>query len=240
MRSLFFVPVFNQILELPRVIAELNASPLACSKILFVNNGSNDGSKELIRDSGFEYLDLVQNKGVGYSFIRAIEWAIENDFEVFGSLAGNGKMLPSEMHRILEPILKDQADYVTGSRFLEGGDFPNLPKFRKVAIPMVNQFARILTGAKISDATCGYRAFRLNLLDRAEFDWKHPSLNTYGFEYYLYCKVLRDKSIRWTEVPVTMRYPERGQRYSKIKPVKGWYEMLEPWVKAAVDGKGFI
>ncbi|OVE79620.1 hypothetical protein BVY02_02650, partial [bacterium J17] len=64
-------------------------------------------------------------------------------------------------------------------------------------------------------------------------------LDTYGFEYYLYAKVLREESIRKKEVPVTMRYPEKGKRYSKIKPFKGWYEMLKPWVIASIDGKGF-
>ena len=129
MRSLFFIPVYNQILELPLVLEELKASPLACTTILLVNNGSNDGSELLIRNSGFDYLDLPVNRGVGYSFMCALDWAIEHDYQIFGSLAGNGKMLPSEMGRVLAPILADEADYVTGSRFLSGGTSPNLPGF---------------------------------------------------------------------------------------------------------------
>ena len=102
-----------------------------------------------------------------------------------------------------------------------------------------NIFAGLLSGSKLTDATCGYRAYKLDILKRAEFDWHAEWLDTYGFEYYLYAKVLREKSIRKKEVPVTMRYPGKGKRYSKIKPFKGWYEMLKPWVVARVDGKGF-
>lgn len=239
MRSLFFVPVYNQILEFPLVLEELRSTILPCTTILLVNNGSNDGSEALIRSSGFDYLDLPQNRGVGYSFMCALEWALKKDYQIFGSMAGNGKMLPDEMGQVLNPILADEADYVTGSRFLKGGNYPNLPGFRRYAIPCVNIFVKFLTGKSLSDATCGYRAMRTDIFSRAQFDWKHRSLETYGFEYYLYCKVLRDRHIRWKEVPVTMRYPAKGQRYSKIKPFKGWYEMLKPWVQATFDGYGF-
>ena len=93
---------------------------------------------------------------------------------MLGGFAANGKMRPREMHRILDPILAGEADYVTGSRFLPGGDSPNLPAFRRGTIPMVNLFVRAVTGARLTDATCGYRAFRLDLARRAAFDWRAP------------------------------------------------------------------
>ena len=79
----------------------------------------------------------------------------------------------------------------------------------------------------------------LEILRHAKFNWHKAWMNTYGFEYYLYAKVLVDSRLRHLEVPVTMRYPEKGKRYSKIQPVKGWYEMLKPWVVARFDGGCF-
>lgn len=239
MRSVFLIPVFNQVIELPTVLRELAECETPKDRVLIVNNGSSDGSETLIRESGYPYLDLPANLGIGYSFMVAADWALERGYDVFGSLAGNAKMLPSEMNRVLDPLERDEVDYVTGSRFLDGGDSPNLPSFRRNAIPAVSRFIQILTGARITDATCGYRAFRLDLLRRAQFDWHHPSLNRYGFESYVYAKVLLDPSVRWREVPITMRYPPKGQRYSKIPPLVGWYDMLKPWMVARVDGKGF-
>ena len=238
MKVLFFAPVFNQARELPRVLAELRDSALADVELLLVNNGSNDGSETLVRESGHPFIDLPRNQGVGYGYIRAIDWALERGYDVFGAMAANGKMLPAEIHRLLAPIREGRADYVNGSRFLPGGGSPNLPEFRRRSIPMVNLFVRLATGVALSDATGGFRAFRLDLVRRAEFDWHAPRLHTYGFEYYFYAKVLLDRTIRWTEVPVTMRYPEAG-RYSKIRPGRDWYAMLEPWLRARLDGKGF-
>jgi glycosyltransferase involved in cell wall biosynthesis len=239
MKSVYLMPVYNQVEEFPRVLDELKAAPLACDTLLIVNNGCTDGSAKLIHSSGYDYIDIPKNLGVGYSYMVALDWALERGYELFGTIASNGKMLPSEMARVMEPVLTGRADYVTGSRFLPGGAFPNLPRFRRGSIPMVNSFVQLLTGHKLSDATCGYRAFRLSIMKHAQFDWHKPWLYTYGFEYYLYAKVLLDPRIRSVEVPVTMRYPEAGKRYSKIKPFKGWYEMLKPFVVARFDGTGF-
>jgi len=237
-KSVFFVPVFNQIREFPGVLKELRAAPPACDTVLLVNNGSSDGSEYLIRSSGYPYLDLPRNRGVGYSYILALDWAREHGYDVFGTMASNGKMIPSEMPRVLDPILQGEADYVTGSRFLSGGESPNLPAFRRRSIPLVNAFVRLCTGAALTDATCGYRAFRLEILRRAEFDWHAPWLYTYGLEYYLYAKVLLDRRWRWREVPITMRYPASGP-YSKIRAGRDWYAMLRPWLVARLDRKGF-
>jgi len=78
----------------------------------------------------------------------------------------------------------------------------------------------------------------VDLVRRADFDWRAPWLASYGLEYYLYAKVLRDRRLRWLERPVTMRYPAAG-RYSKIRPGRDWWAMLRPWLRARLDGRGF-
>ena len=238
MKSVFFMPVFNQARELPNVLAELRSAPLPCDTVLLVNNGSSDGSETMVRESGFPYLDVPRNRGVGYSYMLALDWALAEGFDVFGTMASNGKMLPAEMPRVLDPVLRGEADYVTGSRFLEGGASPNLPAFRRRSIPMVNLFVRVWTGAALTDATCGYRAYRLDVIRQAKFDWHAPWLETYGIEYYIYAKVLIDRRWRWAERPITMRYPPSGP-YSKIRAGRDWYAMLKPFAVARLDGKGF-
>jgi glycosyltransferase involved in cell wall biosynthesis len=238
MKTLFFVPVFDQARELPRVLAEFSAARPAEVELLLVNNGSRDGSERLVRQSGHAFLDLPRNAGVGGACMLALDWALARGVETFGAMAANGKMLPAEIPRLLAPILAGTADYVTGSRFLAGGAAPHLPPFRRRAIPAVNRYVRWLTGARLTDATCGFRAFRLDLLRRAEFDWHARWLATYGLEYYLYAKVVLDGRLRWTEVPVTMRYPPAGP-YSKIRAGRDWWAMLKPWLVARLDRRGF-
>src|SRR5262249_51204094 len=239
MKIIFYVPVFNEIRALPQVLEEFRQAQVPDVTLLLVNNGSSDGSEQVVRSSGFPFLDLPENLGVGYSYIRALDCALAEGFDIFGAMAANGKMLPSEMGRLLAPLLTRQADYVTGSRFLPGGQSPHLPTFRRSSIPLVNCFVRLLCGAGLTDATCGYRAFWLEVLRCARFNWHAPWLYTYGFEYYLYAKVILDGQLRWSEVPITMRYPTRGVPYSKIRPSRDWYAMLKPWVVARFERAGF-
>jgi hypothetical protein len=183
-------------------------------------------------------VDIPINHGIGHSFEVAFKWARARNYAFFGSMASNGKMLPSEVTHLVEPLRSGRADYVTGSRFLPGGGFPNLPLFRRLAIPAVNIVARLTTGQRVTDATNGFRAFRIGILEAADFDLGAEWLRTYGFEYYVYAKALRDPRIRCLEVPSTMRYPSEG-KYSKIRPGRDWLAMLRPWVQARFDRSGF-
>lgn len=234
MKSIFYVPVYNQINEFPFVLDDLRKNA-CCNEILLVNNGSSDGSEELVRKSGFPYVDLDKNLGVGYSYIAALDWAIKRKFDVFGTIAANGKMLASEMDRLLNPVLENKADYVTGSRFIKDGKYPNLPLFRKLTIPLVSTFVNLLFDSNLTDATCGYRAFKLDLIKKAEFNWHQKWLYTYSFEYYIYAKILKNKNNRCLETPITMNYPKTIHSYSKIHPIIDWWAMIKPWIVARIS-----
>ena len=67
LRSVFFVPVFEQRRELPGVLEALERAGPACDEVLLVDNGSRDGSGELVRASGHPYLVIEENVGVGHA-----------------------------------------------------------------------------------------------------------------------------------------------------------------------------
>jgi len=47
-KSVFFLPVYNQIEEFPAVLNDLQSTELPCDTVLLVNNGSTDGSETLV------------------------------------------------------------------------------------------------------------------------------------------------------------------------------------------------
>ena len=65
--------------------------------------------------------------------------------------------------QVMAPVENDQADYVQGSRFLEGGTYENLPKFRYLMVKVHAFVFFVLTGFRGTDALNGFRAFRVSL-----------------------------------------------------------------------------
>jgi len=229
MRSLCIVPVFNQAAELPAFIAKCR-NGLACDELIFVDDGSTDGTSEIVAQSGFKFLKVKERQGIGHALILGTKYAVKEGFQIVVHMAGNGKMLPQEMSRVLSPILERKADYVWGSRFLPGGNFANAPRFRKYGIPMIfNKIPLLFTGKKVTDATCGFRAYRLSILKDLATGWDQPWLFKYEFEYYVLAKVLRSR-YRYLEVPISMVYPASGKNYSKIVPFISWWSMVKPWL----------
>jgi dolichol-phosphate mannosyltransferase len=197
--------------------------------VLFVDDGSTDDTVQFLTGHGELIIQHDHNEGVGAAIRDAIRFARSGGYETIVIMAGNGKMLPSEIHRLLGPIRQGSADYVQGSRYLEGGTSPNLPVFRKVAIRLFTLFAALLSGFRGTDVTCGFRAYRLAIMDNPEIDLAQEWLGRYELEYYLHYKVIR-LGYRVVEVPVSMVYPEAKADYSKIKPIVGWWSMIRPWI----------
>ena len=230
MKSIVIVPVFNQVLDLPSLL-EKCARGVAADEMLFVDDGSDDGSEKLIEKSGFSYMRFNKRHGIGHALIQGTRYALSQGFEVIVHMAGNGKMDPLEMPRVLNPVLENKADYVWGSRFLPGGRSDNTPAFRRYGIPyLMNQVPLIFTGKRVTDSTCGFRAYRLSILNDIAVGWDHPWLFRYEFEYFVLAKVLLSEKYRYHEVPISMIYPARRKSYSKITPIISWWSMLKPWI----------
>ncbi len=197
--------------------------------LLFVDDGSTDGSYEFLQSENENIIRHETNIGIGKGIREAIEYGRKHDYKHIVIMAANGKMLPSEIERLVEPLATDKADYVQGSRNLEGGHSPNLPLFRKIMIKAFTAIVSLATGYKGTDVTCGFRAYRLDLFDDKRFRLNQEWLEKYEMEYYIHYHVLKGR-YRAVEVPVSMVYPESGRNYSKIKPLVGWWSMVRPWV----------
>lgn len=223
------VPVaFNEEKKIGSVIDRFNRADV--DEILVLDDCSTDDTPQVIASRGVATLRQPARRGVGAAIRRAIEHARAQKFDVLVILAGNDKDRPQEIPRLLKPIVEEGYDFVQGSRYLPGGDFGNMPLYRRLA----TQFAHpllfsLITFRRITDSTNGFRAFRLSLFDDSRMDIQQEWLNQYELEPYIFFKAIR-LGYKVKEVPVTKIYPPHELGYTKMKPITGWWSILRPLV----------
>ena len=128
---------------------------------------------------------------------------------------------------MLGPVLRDEADYVQGSRFARGGASSGLPLHRNLAIRIFTATFSLLIGRHFTDCTNGYRAYRMSIVRDPRIDWAQDWLTSYELEYYIHYKAVQ-LGYRIAEVPVTKTYrPSADGSYSKMKG-RDWLIALKP------------
>ncbi len=197
--------------------------------VVIVDDASTDDVDEILADYSYPVVRHDRNYGVGRAIKSAVAYAQEHGYDTLVIAAGNGKMQLYEAENLLAPIREEGVEYVQGSRYLSGGRYDNLPLFRRVTIPIFTWLVWLFTGYRGTDATCGFRAYKLSMVELPGMDIWQEWLDQYEFEFYVHFYVMKHRR-KVREVPVSMIYPKASRDYSKIKAITGWWSMLRPWV----------
>jgi dolichol-phosphate mannosyltransferase len=237
MKFLCVVPIYNEETKLKELIKKIKISNKKMFDVdfLLINNGSTDRSSQIIKMSGLNYVNLDRNYGVGYALIFGLKYGIKKKYKFLIHLAGNGKMLPEEINLFKKKILDENYSFINGSRFLPNGHFKTNPIGRVVMIKILSFFISLIYFRKITDATCGFRAFKINLFKNFITTLDQEKFYTYRYEYYSLGKVMLNKKIKFSEIPITMKYTKKN--YSKIRPIIDWIPLIFGWIEALIDGK---
>ena len=236
MKALCIIPVFNEDSKLIDLINQIKKNPYQNYNLdyIFVNNGSTDSSLNLIKKNQFKFLSLKKNMGVGYALILGYLYAKKYDYNYIVHLAGNGKMDPAYVGNFLRLLDEEGYDFISGSRFLEGSSKKNNPMYRIILIKFFSYFINFFYKKKITDSTCGFRAFKVSIFKNFKNNFYNKKLFTYGYEYFSYGKILNNKEIKFKEIPVSMNYPSK-KNYTKIRPIIDWFIIAKYWIKGLND-----
>lgn len=241
MRVICIIPIYNESSRLNLLINKIKEFKKIENKeidFLLINNGSTDNTNEILKISKLNFLKLKKNKGIGYSLILGLRIAYRNRYDILIHMAGNNKMSPFDIKNILDPIIKNDCDFVNGTRFLKKEDYSTNPIFRKVSIRLLSKIISIIFRKKITDATCGFRAFKIKYVYKYFKYFNKKKNYTYGYEYYSYGKILLSKTLKSCETAVGMNYPSKG-KYTKIRPIIDWFSILLGYFRALIDGVKF-
>ena len=236
-KILCWITVFNEENQIQKLLVELKKLDTKYHiDFVIINNNSTDNSLNYISKSKFKFYNLRKNRGIGYSLILSIKYALKKNYDILIQLAGNNKMSPNDIPNFLEMIVEKKYDYVTGSRFFEKKNYSSNPIFRIISIKILSFFFSFLFKKKITDATCGFKAFKVNIFKDKMIFFNKKKFYTYGFEYYSYGKILISNKIKHCETSAMMRYPKKGI-YSHIKPITDWVIIIKGYLEAKFDNK---
>jgi dolichol-phosphate mannosyltransferase len=224
LRVCLVAPVLNEEQKIGEVVRR--APRDVVDEVLVVDDGSTDRSAEVARGRGAAVLPMGRTVGVGAALRAGFQWARVRGFDVIVVIAGNTKDAPEEIPRLLEAIT-DGADFVQGSRFLQGGATGGMPLYRRLATRVHPVLFSLAARKWVSESTNGFRAFRACLLEDRRIDLDQGWLDEYELEPYFYWKVIR-LGYRTAEVAVTKIYPPKSLGYTKMAPVTGWWSILRP------------
>lgn len=196
--------------------------------ICVIDDGSVDRTAEAAAEAGAVVLRHETRQGVGAAIRTGINYALENDYDLIVVLAANGKDRPEEIPFVLGPVREGEADYVQGSRWMNGGVRGNMPFYRRVATRAYPLMLSLLLRKRLTECTNGFRCYTAAFCRDPRIDLNQEWLNQYELELYLHYKAY-SLGYRCREVPVSKVYPRRiGRPYTKMRAVTGWWSIMRP------------
>jgi hypothetical protein len=188
---------------------------------LVVDDASEDGTEAAAREAGALVARLPIRRGGGQAIRVGYELALRLDAVVVASLDADGQHDPSELPSLIEPILRDEADMVQGSRVL--GSFVRESRVRHLGVLLLSWLATVMTGTRITDVSNGYRAIGAEtlrkLILRQDQFWTSEVI----------IEALRHRA-RIKEVPISVRARASGET-KKPRPFRYGWSFLKVMVK---------
>jgi len=206
MRTLIAIPVYNEEKHLERVLAEMvRYSP----EILAVDDGSTDRSAEILDEHPFvEVHHHDTNEGYGQSLIDAFCIALYRKFDWVVTLDADEQHDPAAVGMFLAEAAKDDADVISGSRYMpESLRLSPVPEERRSINVLITQVLAGVTSYHLTDAFCGFKAYRVAALARLSLTEKG-----YAMPLQFWVQAAR-AGLRVREVPIKLLYVDPSRTF---------------------------
>jgi glycosyltransferase involved in cell wall biosynthesis len=209
-KLLVIIPAFNEEEKIGEVIQNIPGKIKEISKIqiLVIDDGSTDQTTRIASGLGAEVIKHHYNMGIGAAFSTGLQYALDNNFDLMVNIDGDSQFNPKDIPRLLEPILNDNFDFVTASRFIDKDYFPKMPLVKFWGNKLMSILISKIVGKRYYDVSCGFRAYSKKALLSLNL---HGSF-TYTHELFI---DLSFKRLNIVEIPIKVKYfPSRVSKIS--------------------------
>ncbi len=156
MKVLIIIPAYNESENIERLVDNLIENYPQYDYVI-VNDCSSDGTEEIIRRRGYNYISLPVNLGIGGGVQCGYLYAVQHDYDVAIQIDGDGQHDPAYIEELIRPIIEGKTDIAIGSRFIKKEGFQT-SFMRRFGIGIIKFVIKMCCGVTITDTTSGFRA----------------------------------------------------------------------------------
>lgn len=190
------IPAYNEQDSIAKVINDI---PKIVDEVIVINNNSTDNTEINAKKAGATVL-IERRKGYGYACLKGMNYIAKQKTkpEIVVFLDGDYSDYPEQLTAIINPIIKDNIDFVIGSRVKELREDGAMTPQQIFGNWLATSLMKLFFGAKFTDLG-PFRAIKYNKLLALKMEDK-----TYGWTVEMQLKALKQK-LNYTEVPMKYR-----------------------------------
>lgn len=190
------IPAYNEEKNIGSIIAKLTKNS---DNIIVCDDGSTDTTGIIAKKMGALVIKHEKNLGYGAGIRSIFLKAKQTDCDVLVTFDADGQHRVEDIKNVLEPILKNEADIVIGSRLLNETQ-DKIPSYRKAGIKIITKLANTSLDKQVTDSQSGFRAYNRNVLSEII-----PSESGMGVSNEILIKANK-KGFKIAEVPIQISY----------------------------------
>ena len=221
-RVLLIIPAYNEednILNTCNHIYDYNKKKGTNYDVIVINDGSTDKTEQILNENKIPHVKLIHNLGIGGAVQTGYKYAYKNNYDIAIQLDGDGQHDVSYVKNLIKPILKNEADFVIGSRFVGKNDSGfRSTTARRMGIKIISLAIKLATNKKVYDTTSGFRACNKALIKRFATD--------YPLEYPEPITTVEIIRNGFNVMEVSVKMKERSGGVSSIRAWKNIYYMV--------------
>lgn len=213
------LPTYNEVANLPVIVAALLDLPLTGLRILVADDNSPDGTGDVADKLAERYgearMTVVHRpgkQGLGRAYVDGMTWAIRAGAEFVVQMDSDLSHGPEHLPQMLGTLLSTGADVVIGSRYVAGASLASEWSWRrKMLSGFANTYVRMLLRLGIRDVTAGFKLWRSSALEA--IDVASIRSNGYSFQVEMNYRTV-NHGLKVVELPI--HFAERSEGESKM------------------------